>query len=278
MKRILSYAMLAGLILPWASAMAQNPSVVSSGNGKLTFTNINPTMEYRVDWASRPVPSNQFNQSFYNLKYIAPTGSTALTIEIPLYYRVVATEPLSNDIYRSSDSSMNINMGTNRKVTLEWASQSGGPWYTGWAPPSDVGSTGAWNSVETPRYFRISFINCPSNFAGCGTPIPGECPECEWVDSTDPFATRLVTFSAQSFRNSRCMKIRSGQEVVFHFPFSSYSLISDCQDCGTAITNTSLFSGDKVFFFPKPGYYGYHESSAGNTNGEGMAGNIWVIP
>jgi hypothetical protein len=236
-------------------------------------------MDYRIEWAARPVPTNQYNPSFFHLEYIAPTGTTAMSVDIPMFYRVVAAPALPSNVYEAGTAGLNINAGTNRKITVEWASDPNGPWSaSSWSPPSGATPTGSYVNITSPRFFRIHFINCQSNFAGCSGWDPITCPKCEWIDATDPGADRLNTFTSGSY-SKRCLKIKAGQEVTFSGNFLSAYLYTECQECG-AITNETMAIGTKTFIFPKPGYYNYYSPNYVNptNHGQGMAGNIWVIP
>lgn len=119
--------------------------------------------------------------------------------------------------------------------------------------------------VSTPNYLRVNFINCPSNFASCGT----------WTDATDPGASRAITavFSGGFVYSPKCLKIKAGQAVTYSMAFSTHPLVADCQD-HASLTNTSSGSS-AAFSFPYPGYYGFHCAVHGPG---GMSGSIWVIP
>ena len=63
-----------------------------SSNGELTWTNSTTNATYRVEWASSIAgPWHQFN-SLTNLDSIKATN-TAVTVAVPMFYRVVWTDP-----------------------------------------------------------------------------------------------------------------------------------------------------------------------------------------
>jgi len=63
-----------------------------TGNGQLTWTNATTNASYRVEWAaSLAGPWQQFN-ALTNLDSIRAT-STTVTVTVPMFYRVVWTDP-----------------------------------------------------------------------------------------------------------------------------------------------------------------------------------------
>ncbi len=259
---------LLGASLALQSVQAQTPVISSMGNGKLTFTNVNPNLEYRVEWSSTP-SSNNVHATYTALEFITPTSSVAMTVELPLYLRLSSTNPLPAGIYRMSDTPLNLNVGTNKKVTLEWAETAEGPWQTSWTPPTNATVTGAWMNVISPNYVRIHYINCPSNYAGCAA----------WSNATAAGANRTISFGFGNYMPP-CLQVRVGQAVTFTaYPLESFSsspLDPACQECAT-ITNLN-FGTSQAFVFTKPGYYGYYSSPHSDPDGSGMAGNIRVVP
>ncbi|HBA85698.1 MAG TPA: hypothetical protein DCZ95_16575 [Verrucomicrobia bacterium] len=257
--------LLFGISLLAGAAQAQQPGVHSINNGRLTFTNINPSMKYAVEWSSSRSGTN-FNSSYRSMEFVEPTGTSAMTISVPMSLRIAPTEALPDSVYSAEENAFNIEVGTNKKVSVEWAEATNGPWYTSWSLPSEVSVTGAFMNVSTPHYFRVSFINCPSNYHDCAT----------WVDATAQPDLRTNRFNFMGYTKA-CLQIRVGQEVTFTGNFTIYQLVPDCQECGT-LTNITSGIGDVSFHFTKPGYYGYHASGYGDSEGRGIAGNIRVLP
>lgn len=251
------------------SALAQQPVITSQDNGKLTFTNLSSNLEYRVQWSG--AQTGAVRDLFNEIEYITPTSTVAMTVDIPLFLRVATTNRLSNGIYRLSEQSFNLPMGTNAKMVAEWSESSGGPWSTNWGVSMETTSTGTFMMVPTPHFLRINFINCPSNYH----------PECNgvWTDATAPGADRTNSFVTPFQQYSKpCLKIRVGQAVTFVGDFFTYPLRTACQECN-AMTNTDGFVGSRTFTFEKPGWFGYYANGWGFPDtGEGTAGNIWVIP
>jgi hypothetical protein len=274
MKRLLHAMPIAGLFAAALAASGQTPVITSIGDGQLTFTNISSNLEYRLQWTGNPTgtPQDVFNA----VEYITPTGAAGMTIDVPLSFRVATTNRLSNGIVRASEQIFNLPMGTNDIATFEWSETAGGPWSTNWGVNYEMTSTGAVMTVPTPHFYRLSFINCPSNWPAVAC--------TNWLDATAPGANRTNDFCEVlcNFNYTKpCMKIRSGQTVTFRgingASLLTIPLSTACQDW-PAMTNTS--SGSSVAFtFEKPGFYNYHAAPFyGTTNGEGAAGNIWVIP
>jgi plastocyanin len=245
---------------------AQTPDISSFTGGSVTFTNVQTSMEYHVEWATGLGGTNQFQPHFRGQEYITPTGGLGMTVGAPQFFRVSATNKLSNGIYRISEFPTVVTGGS-AKVDIEWAENPNGPWYTNWATPQEQSSTSAVIVVQTPRYFRASLVACASNFVGAAT----------WLDATDPDADRTNDFTCCSYAK-RYLKVKVGQSVTFAGDFGFHPLVIDCQD-STSLTNTSGFTGSRTFMFLKPGYYGYHCQNHGNPPSSGnMSGNIWVIP
>lgn len=246
---------------------AQDPDIVSMQNGQVTFTNLSTQLEYRVEWKSQYGSTNGFSNIYSSAEYITATGTTAMTVDVPQYFRIAGTNALSNGIYRASDLPTVINAGTNAKFDIEWSVSPNGPWNTNYATGQFLNNTGSVVTIQSPRYFRISFVNCPSNFAGCGT----------WSDQTPGASNRTVSFPvAGNNYDPKCLKVKVGQNVTFSGTFASHPLTADCQE-HAAMTNQAS-GGSAIFQFIKPGYYGYHCAFHGDSAGNGMAGNIWVIP
>lgn len=257
----------ASFALTAASALAQTPVITDVGGGTLTFTNISTNLEYRLQWA--PASTGTVNETFDKIEYIAPTGSS-VTVPLPLTLRVATTNALSNNIFRAHEHPLGIPRGTNAKATLEWSENYGGPWSVNWNVALEVTPTSTVANVPTPHYYRVTWINCPSNFKSCAT----------WGDATDSGADRTVRYSSFSYSN-KCLKVRVGQTVTFSnatpTDFTGNPLRPACQDYSGGITNIS-FGNVAQFVFIEPGYFGYYCEGFGNDQGAGMAGNIWVVP
>ncbi len=256
------------------TAHAQTPAISSIEGSKLTFTNLSSNLEYRVQWSG--TSTGTYRELYNDVEYITPTGTTAMTVAVPMNFRVAATNRLSNGIVRASEQVFNLPIGTNDWVTTEWADTAGGPWSTNWAVTYELTSTGSVMVVPTPHFYRLSFINCPSNWPDV------ECTN--WLDATSAGANRTNDFCEVlcNFNYTKpCMKIKAGQAVTFRgingASLLTIPLRTACQDW-PAMTNAS--SGSSVsFIFDKPGFYNYHAAPFyGDTNGFGAAGNIWVIP
>lgn len=248
----------------WPAPAAADPAIVSYENGVLTWTNDDPSLEYRVE--SSPALDLAFTGRYEHLQFIRPTGSTVST-PLPQFFRVAGTSALPSRVYRASDLPFIVDAGTNARVTVDWADTPQGPWRTNWTPPLELPATGAAVHVEAPHYLRVHFVNCPSNFAGCA----------DWSNQVDPASNRVVSFPVSGFNYApKCLLVRAGQTVTFSGAFGGHPLVADCQD-HAALTN--LNSGSSATYsFPYPGYYGYHCGFHGSPGGSGMSGNIRVIP
>jgi plastocyanin len=254
-----------------AAAGAQTPVITEFGGGQLTFTNVTTNLEYRLQWTTSAGSTNEF---FDNIEYIAPTGVN-VTVPLPLRFQVGTTNALSNNIFRAHEHPFGIPRGTNAKATVEWSENYSGPWASTWNAALEVTPTGTVANAPTPHYFRVTWINCPSNFCGCA----------QWTDATDPAANHTVEYSGFAY-TSKCFKVRVGQTVTFsnRTPTSFFGnpLRPGCQDHENGITNVD--AGSVAFFiFSEPGYFNYFCQGFGNGTGltadaAGMAGNIWVIP
>lgn len=247
-------------------ASAQNPTITKVQDGRLTFTNVNPTLEYQLNWSTG---AGGYRSGYHQLYNITPTNTVAMSVELPLTFNVVAVQPLSNNIARVNDQPYTLHAGTNTKFTVVWSDGPQGPWYTNWNESGTLASTGSLMTIQTPRYFQVFFINCRSNFAYCGN------TENEWYDATDGVNPTNAFGFGEYYKP--CIKIRMGQTVIFSGNFINYPLRAACQECA-AIQDTSLYNGALPFVFNQPGYYGYFANGFGDGNGDGMAGNIWVIP
>jgi plastocyanin len=265
MKSILKKMCLLGMCLQVSQTLAQTPGIIAVNNGWATFTNMDPTLEYQIEWSSSR--TGAFSSAYQNLEYITPTGGNSdITVSLPMFIRVAATNPIKPGLYHADDSVFRIQAGTNKKFTVEWAETTNGPWQSSWTPPTDVTVTGAWMNVPTPRFYRVNFINCASNYHGCET----------WLDARSDPVLRTITFTSYSY-NRPCMKIRVGQEVTFEGTFRNAILTPACQECDAMYQVTE--SGTPVtFIFLKPGYYNYYSLQSSDPDGSGMAGNIWVVP
>ena len=161
MKNIAFIKILMLAALPVA-AFAQQPAIVSMVNGQLTAANITTNLTYRLEWAPRlnaTGGSNVFRAGYSSVEYITPTGGSVMTIDVPQFYRVAGQSALSNNIFRASDLQLVINASTNQRYTLEWAVTANGPWRTGWNGPQEFSITGSTVVVETPNYYRITYLN-----------------------------------------------------------------------------------------------------------------------
>jgi len=273
-KKILQALAALALVGITSTACAQTAVITSISGGQLTFTNISSNLEYRLQWSA--TPTGAVRDLYNEVEYVTPTGTTAMTLDVPMNFRVAATNRLSNGIVRASEQVFNLPLGTNDWVTTEWAEAPGGPWSTNWAVTYELTSTGAVMTVPTPHFYRLSFINCPSNWPSTAC--------TNWLDATSAGANRTNDFCEVlcSYSYSKpCLKIKTGQTVTFRgvngASLLTIPLRTACQDW-PAMTNAS--SGSSVaFVFEKPGFYNYHAAPFyGDTNGVGMAGNIWVIP
>jgi len=267
MNNVRFSALVLVLLVLASSTRAQDPTITTFQNGQVTFTNVSTQFEYRVEWAPRVSNTNEYSNIYNSVEYITPTGTVAMTVDVPSYFRVAGTNALSNGIIRASDLPTLVNAGTNAKIDIEWSQSPNGPWNTNWAPAQMVANTGTYVTIQSPRYFRINFVNCPSNFASCGT----------WSDQTPGASNRTISFPVSGNNyDPKCLKVKVGQNVTFSGTFASHPLTADCQE-HAAITNQNSGSS-AIFQFVKPGYYGYHCAFHGAPDGSGMAGNIWVIP
>ena len=156
--RIASLAVLLGLALA-PSSKAQDPNIVSLQGGTITFTNISTSLEYRVEWKARQGDTNVYSNVYSSAEYITATGTTAMTVDVPTYFRIAGTNALSNGIYRASDLPTLINTGTNLQFSLEWSQSPNGPWSTNWGTGQFLNNTGAVVTVQSPRYYRVTFTN-----------------------------------------------------------------------------------------------------------------------
>jgi hypothetical protein len=250
-----------------AAAWGQTPIITSQNGGQLTFTNLSSNLEYRIQWSG--TQTGAVRDLFNDIEYVTPTSTVAVSVDIPLFLRVATTNRLSNGIYRLSEQLFNLPMGTNAKVVAEWSESSGGPWSTNWGVSMETTSTGTFMVVPTPHFLRINFVNCPSNYHQC----------VNWTDATAPGADRTNTFLTPAQQYSKpCLKIKVGQGVTFSGNFGLVPLSPACQEC-SAMTNTAGFIGSHTFNFEKPGFFGYYGQGWGfPEDGQGTAGNIWVIP
>ncbi|MFH0880956.1 MAG: hypothetical protein V2A34_14670 [Lentisphaerota bacterium] len=140
-------------------SQAQEPVITSLRDGKLTVTNVNNSLEYRVEWASSLKDSNGFRSAYSSIENIALTNNSSMTVDIPQFYRVEGAPGVSNNIIRASDLELVINANTNARYSLEWSESSDGPWNSYWEPFFESTSTGTVVTVPTPRYYRITFLN-----------------------------------------------------------------------------------------------------------------------
>ncbi len=146
---------LAGLLM--GMAHAQEPSIVSMRGGNITFTNLSTNLEYRLEWA--PQLGREFQARFDTLENIAPTGITAMTVDIPQFFRIAGQPALSNGIVRASDLPLVIHATTNLRYRLEWSASPNGPWQSQWTTAQEMASTGMVISVPVPNYYRITYLN-----------------------------------------------------------------------------------------------------------------------
>jgi len=241
----------------------QGAGITGLENGRLTWTNNDPSLEYRVEWASSP--TNAYSNRYESVSFITATGTTMSTA-VPLFLRVAGVTALSQHVYRASDLPLTIPATNGTSYSVQWAESPNGPWSNSWSPQALSGVTGAVITVQTPRFFRVAFVtltSCSSNFAGCAS----------WTDATAPGASRTINFTSFSY-SPKCLKVAAGQNVTFSGDFSSHPLSPQCQ----AMTiMSSVGSGSTVqFTFTAPGFYNYQ--CAFHGPGLGMPGNIWVVP
>jgi hypothetical protein len=262
-----------------AAALAQTPVITDLGQGHITFTNASTNLEYRLQWSS--TATGAANSSFDAIEYIAPTGAS-VSAPLPIFITVATTNALSNNVFRAHEHPFGIPKGTNNKATVQWSDNAGGPWFYDWNTALEVTPTSSVANAPTPHYYRITWINCPSNFCNCGI-------STNWSDATDSSANRTILYGNGKYY-TKCMKVRVGQSVIFSnipavFPapevgFDDYPLRGSCQDYNGGVTNLD-FGSVATFIFSEPGYFNYYAFGYGlpqGTTNVGMAGNIWVIP
>jgi plastocyanin len=243
-------------------AHGQGAGIVGLQDGRLTWTNADPALEYRVEWASSA--TNAYSNRYESIAFIKATGTT-MTTEVPVFLRIAGNTALSQNVFRASDLPLTIPATNGNTFSVQWSDNPNGPWSTNWVPQTFAGTTGVFMTVQTPRFFRVDFftlVSCASNFAGCST----------WTDATAPGAGRTISFGS-FFYSPACLKIAAGQTVTFSGSFGSHPLSPQCQAMsvmGNVNSGTVL-----QYTFTAPGFYNYQ---CGFHGGLGMQGNIWVVP
>lgn len=133
------------------------------------------------------------------------------------------------------------------------------------------------DAVAGVRFYRADTLPfaCTQNFASCTG---------AFQDETDPGSNRIVRFGGSvGFAYApKCLRIRVGQTVHFQGLAGSsitanHPLTWSCQQ-GAVTTNLAPAGTNGVFTFTRAGYYQYFCSFHGNAGGDGMAGNIEVVP
>jgi hypothetical protein len=81
-------------IVMWAAHAETNLVITSfEHNGQLTWSNVNPNLHYRLEWANTLVNSNSWQIDYTPLIDVSSTDST-ITVGVPRFYRVVGGSQL----------------------------------------------------------------------------------------------------------------------------------------------------------------------------------------
>ena len=78
------------------------PNIIDFSGGVITWSNVNPSLFYSLEWQSALDSSNQWNRSFRNLQDIQSTN-LLMGAEVPMFFRVVgSTAELSTETVSAS--------------------------------------------------------------------------------------------------------------------------------------------------------------------------------
>jgi hypothetical protein len=147
---MLALAVAAGLV-----SAQEDPVIVSMRDGVVTFTNLTPGMEYKVEWATTLTDTNGFRSSFSGMDEITPTNTAAMTWRSRSFFRIADRRDCPTTFTAPADTNWSSTPLPTPSIPWNGRNMPMGP---GIPRGSRFSKPPAGNvmRIPTPNYYRVT--------------------------------------------------------------------------------------------------------------------------